>query len=74
MSENGVGSIIRCEVGNKYPRDVEVLKHKLDVRGIQICNAWFSTFLVNGKKEETIAELLDIVTFYMPWGKSDWLL
>ncbi|MDY5106297.1 MAG: myo-inosose-2 dehydratase, partial [Actinobacillus minor] len=28
------------------------------VRCIQICNAWFSTFFVDGKKEETIAEFI----------------
>ncbi|STW48481.1 inosose dehydratase [Klebsiella pneumoniae] len=35
------------EVGSKYPRDPAVLKPMLDIRGIQICNAWFSTFFAN---------------------------
>lgn len=58
VSEMALAGYTGCEVGNKYPRDVEVLKHKLDVRGIQICNAWFSTFFVDGKREETIAEFI----------------
>lgn len=58
VSEMALAGYTGCEVGNKYPRDVAVLKHKLDVRGIQICNAWFSTFFVDGKREETIAEFI----------------
>ncbi|MBN6074990.1 myo-inosose-2 dehydratase [Aggregatibacter actinomycetemcomitans] len=58
VSEMALAGFTGCEVGNKYPRDVEVLKHKLAVRGIQICNAWFSTFFVDGKKEETIKEFI----------------
>ncbi|MFZ7198766.1 myo-inosose-2 dehydratase [Avibacterium avium] len=58
ISEMALAGYQGCEVGNKYPRDIEVLKHKLDARGIQICNAWFSTFFVDGKKEETIQEFI----------------
>ena len=58
VSEMALAGFTGCEVGNKYPRDVEVLKHKLSIRGIQICNAWFSTFFVDGKKEETIKEFI----------------
>ncbi|AHG80547.1 Inosose dehydratase [Mannheimia varigena USDA-ARS-USMARC-1388] len=58
VSEMALAGYTGCEVGNKYPRDVEVLKRKLEVRGIQICNAWFSTFFVDGKREETIAEFI----------------
>lgn len=38
------------EVGSKYPRDPAVLKPMLDIRGIQICNAWFSTFSPTARK------------------------
>ena len=50
VSEMALAGFTGCEVGNKYPRDVEVLKHKLSVRGIQICNAWFSTFFCRWQK------------------------
>jgi inosose dehydratase len=33
------------EVGNKYPRDPKVLNKALALRGLTICNAWFSSFL-----------------------------
>ena len=39
--------------GNKYPQDTEVLKHKLDVRGLRICNAWFSTLFTSQPYEVT---------------------
>lgn len=34
------------EVGNKYPKDPQVLKAELDRRGLEICNQWFSSFLL----------------------------
>lgn len=58
ISEMALAGYVGCEVGNKYPRDIAVLKHKLAVRGIQICNAWFSTFFVDGKREQTLADFI----------------
>ncbi|KMK52560.1 inosose dehydratase [[Actinobacillus] muris] len=58
ISEMALAGYTGCEVGNKYPRDVAVLKHKLNLRGMQICNAWFSTFFVDGKREETLAAFI----------------
>ncbi|TNH04204.1 myo-inosose-2 dehydratase [Testudinibacter sp. TR-2022] len=68
VSEMALAGYEGCEVGNKYPRDVEVLKHKLDVRGIQICNAWFSTFFVDGKKEQTIKDFIEHMNFLHAMG------
>ncbi|MDH2999757.1 myo-inosose-2 dehydratase [Chelonobacter oris] len=68
VSEMALAGYEGCEVGNKYPRDVKVLKHKLDVRGIQICNAWFSTFFVDGKKEQTIKDFTDHMNFLHAMG------
>lgn len=43
MSEAGyTGS----EVGNKYPKDPQVLKSMLESRNLEICNQWFSSFLL----------------------------
>jgi len=41
------------EVGNKYPRDPEVLKAALEPRGLSIASAWFSAFLTTKPYEET---------------------
>ena len=56
------------EVGNKYPRDVEVLKKALNLRGVEICNAWFSTFLISKPYEETEAEFKKHVAFLAAMG------
>lgn len=54
ISEMALAGFTGSEVGNKYPKDTTVLKKALDLRGVQICNAWFSTFFALGKEEETI--------------------
>lgn len=54
ISEMALAGFCGSEVGNKYPKDPEVLKKYLDLRNIKICNAWFSTFFTTKKEEETI--------------------
>ncbi len=53
VSEMALAGFTGSEIGNKYPQDVEVLKHKLDVRGMRICNAWFSTLFTSEPYEVT---------------------
>ncbi len=45
ISEMALAGFEGSEVGNKYPKDPAVLTHALDLRGLTICNAWFSSFL-----------------------------
>ena len=45
VSEMALAGYTGSEVGNKYPKDPAVLKPFLDVRGLTICNQWFSSFL-----------------------------
>lgn len=52
VSEMALAGFTGSEVGSKYPRDPAVLKPMLDIRGMQICNAWFSTFFANGQREK----------------------
>ena len=54
VSEMALAGFTGSEIGNKYPKDVETLKHKLDVRGMRICNAWFSPLLLSEGYEATI--------------------
>ncbi|ACA32079.1 myo-inosose-2 dehydratase [Histophilus somni] len=68
VSEMALAGFTGSEVGSKYPRDIDVLKRKLDLRGIQICNAWFSTFFVDGKKEETIKGFIEHRDFLHAMG------
>lgn len=53
ISEMALAGFTGCEVGNKYPRDEELLKRKLDIRGMSIAGAWFSAFLTTKPYEET---------------------
>ena len=54
VSEMALAGFTGSEIGNKYPKDVETLKHKLDVRGMRICNAWFSSLLLSEDYDATI--------------------
>ncbi|MGA7586977.1 MAG: myo-inosose-2 dehydratase [Rouxiella badensis] len=58
VSEMALAGFTGSEVGSKYPRDPKILKPMLDLRGIQICNAWFSTFFADGEKARTIDEFI----------------
>ncbi len=57
ISEMALAGFTGCEIGSKYPQDKEELKWHLDLRGMTICNAWFSSMLTapNVPYEETIA-------------------
>jgi inosose dehydratase len=52
ISEMALAGFEGSEVGNKYPRDPVVLKRALELRKLQICNAWFSSFLTTQTYEE----------------------
>ena len=54
ISEMALAGFKGSEIGNKYPQDPDVLKKYLDIRGLQICNAWFSSYLTSKPYEETI--------------------
>lgn len=56
------------EVGNKYPRDPEVLKKALAPHGLQIASAWFSTFLTTKPLEETVKPFLEHRDFLHAMG------
>ncbi len=54
VSEMALAGYSGSEVGNKYPKDPEVLKKYLDIRNLQICNAWYSTFFTSDQFDETV--------------------
>lgn len=45
VSEMALAGFCGSEVGNKYPRNTDVLKKALSLRGMEIASAWFSAFL-----------------------------
>ncbi|MFK8256346.1 myo-inosose-2 dehydratase [Erwinia sp. AnSW2-5] len=68
VSEMALAGFTGSEVGSKYPRDPAVLKPMLDIRGIEIVNAWFSTFFANGDKAKTIDEFINHRDFLHAMG------
>lgn len=54
VSEMALAGFTGSEVGGKYPSDPAILKPMLDIRGIQICNQWFSLFSTTQTLEENI--------------------
>ncbi len=68
VSEMALAGFTGSEVGNKYPKDVDTLKKALELRGIEICNAWFSTFLISKPFEETEVPFREHVKFLADMG------
>ncbi|MEI2267437.1 myo-inosose-2 dehydratase [Erwinia sp. CGal63] len=68
VSEMALAGFTGSEVGSKYPRDPAVLRPMLEIRNIQICNAWFSTFFANGERAKTIDEFINHRDFLHAMG------
>ncbi len=68
VSEMALAGFTGSEIGNKYPKDVDTLKKALDLRGMQICNCWFSSFLTTRPYEETEAEFIRQADFLKAMG------
>lgn len=68
VSEMALAGFTGSEVGNKYPKDPEVLKKALELRKIQICNQWFSSFLISKPFEEVEKEFRVQLTFLKAMG------
>ncbi len=68
VSEMALAGFTGCEVGNKYPKDPAVLKKALELRGMQICNAWFSSFILTQPIEQVEADFVKHITFLKEMG------
>lgn len=68
VSEMALAGFTGSEVGNKYPRDTEVLKKALQLRGMEICNQWFSCFLITKPFEEVEREFRSQLTYLKTMG------
>lgn len=70
VSEMALAGFTGSEVGNKYPKDTDVLKKALDLRGVEICNQWFSSFLLTKPFEEVEAEFRAQLAFLKTMGSK----
>ena len=69
ISEMALAGYSGCEVGNKYPvHDRVYLKHMLDIRGISICNQWFSYEFSTKSFDEVKSNFIKQVDFLSFFG------
>jgi inosose dehydratase len=68
VSEMALAGFTGSEVGNKYPKDPEVLKKALELRGMEICNQWFSSFLLTKPFEEVERDCRAQLSFLKAMG------
>lgn len=68
VSEMALAGFTGSEVGNKYPKDPEILKKALQLRGVEICNQWFSSFLISKPFEEVEKEFRAQLSFLKAMG------
>ena len=70
VSEMALAGFAGCEVGNKFPKDPAVLRPALELRGLQVCNAWFSPYLTTKPLEENEAAFRKHCAFLKAMGAS----
>ncbi len=68
VSEMALAGYTGSEVGNKYPKDPAELKRALEMRGIRICNQWFSAFLTTRPYADVETEFLRQLDFLAAMG------
>lgn len=70
VSEMALAGFKGSEVGSHYPTDKDVLKKALDLRGITICNQWFSSFLLTQSYEENEKRFIEQCKFLKYVGSN----
>ncbi len=68
VSEMALAGYEGTEIGNKYPKDPATLKKALDLRGLRVCNAWFSAFLLTEDYDKVEADFVKHVSFLKAMG------
>ncbi len=68
LSEMALAGFTGSEIGNKYPTDIDELAYACDIRGMQICNQWFSCEFTTQPEEETLKRFEEITDFLSALG------
>jgi inosose dehydratase len=72
VSEMALAGFEGCSVGHKYPKDPEVLKRELDLRGLRVSEPWASTlFTVEEMEERTVENFRQQMAFIKEMGGTD---
>ena len=70
VSEMALAGYTGCEIGNKYPSDPKILKKYLDIRGLQVANRWFSSFILTKPFAEVEADFRANCEFLRAMGAN----
>lgn len=70
VSEMALAGFTGTEIGNKYPRDVEVLQKALHLRKLEVASAWFSAYLTVKPLEETVEAFIKHRDFLHAMGSK----
>ncbi|KTD60485.1 myo-inosose-2 dehydratase [Legionella shakespearei] len=69
ISEMARAGYTGTELGNKYPREISVLKEALSYQGLQLSSAWFSTYFTESERhDETLSRFLEHLSFMKAMG------
>jgi inosose dehydratase len=68
VSEMALAGFRGCEVGNKYPTKINLLKKALKLRRLQIANCWFSSFLLTQDYQTVESDFLKKCKFLKAMG------
>jgi inosose dehydratase len=72
VSEMALAGFEGCSVGHKYPKDPEVLRRELDLRGLRVSEPWASTlFTVAEMEERTVENFRQQMSFIKEMGGTD---
>jgi inosose dehydratase len=72
VSEMALADFEGCSVGHKYPKDPEVLKAALDLRGLRVSEPWASTYFTVAEMEDrTVESFRDQMAFIQEMGGTD---
>ncbi|MDN5558665.1 MAG: myo-inosose-2 dehydratase [Ruaniaceae bacterium] len=70
VSEMALAGFAGTEVGNKYPRDPDVLRSALEMRGLRVASAWTSLYLTTDRYEVTEAAFIQQRDFLHAMGAT----
>lgn len=68
ISEMALAGYEGTEVGNKYPKDPLMLKRYLDLRGLEVASAWFSSYITTLPMEEVETSFIEHRDFLHEMG------
>ncbi len=68
ISEMALAGYVGTEIGTKYPKDPAKLRKALELRGLVVCNAWFSGCFTSKPYSEVIDDFIRHLDFMVQMG------